>query len=141
MPECPDCGSRDVSEDVNSPEEKYDGQGYEWSVEHYYICNSCGCEWTERLNTTREVEVEKHGKYFLNENYCGRYIGSDELEEELKKLGYKVQQLTVCSNINGYFSILKVEQQGEVSYLGVVSLDGEPMCTGTVKLMTQLPFK
>lgn len=141
MPRCPDCESSDVSEDVYSPEEKYDGQGFEWTVEHHYTCNRCGCEWTERFNTTREVEVNKHGKFFLDDNYCGRHIGSDELEEELKKLGYKVQQVTVCSNSNGYFSILRAEQKGEVSYLAVVSLDGEPICIGTVTLMINLPFK
>ena len=140
MPECPDCGSSDVSEGVYSPEEKYDGLGG-CTVEHYYTCNHCGCEWTERIEETREVKIAKHGKFFLNDNYCGEHIGSDELEEELKKLGYKVQQLTICSNSNGYFSILKAEQQGEVSYLAVVSLDGEPICVGTVTPMIKLPFK
>jgi len=86
-------------------------------------------------------EENEHGKFFLDDNYCGRHIDSDELEEELKKLGYKVQQVTVCSNNNGYFSILRVEQEEEVSYLAVVSLDGEPICVGTVTLMIDLPFK
>ena len=140
MSECPDCGSSDISEDIHSPEEKHDGLGG-YIVEHHYTCNRCGCEWTERIEENREIEVNKHGKFFLDDNYCGKYIDSDELEEELKKLGYKVQQVTVCSNSNGYFSILRVEQEGEVSYLAVVSLDGESICIGTVTLMINLPFK
>ena len=140
MPECPDCGSTDVSEDVYSPEEKYDGLGG-CTVEHHYTCNNCGCEFTERIEENRTVEVNKHGKFFLNDNYCGKHIGSDELEEELKKQGYKVKQVTVCSNSNGYFAILRAEQAGEVKYLGVVSLDGEPICVGTVTPMIKLPFK
>jgi hypothetical protein len=62
MPTCPECCSIDVEESLYSPEEKTDGQGYYWVVEHYYYCNDCGCEWTEKLETTREVIVEKHGK-------------------------------------------------------------------------------
>ena len=142
MPVCPDCGSSDVSEDVYSPEEKYDGLGG-CTIKHFYTCNDCGCEWTqtEEVMPASKVEITKHGKFFLDENFAGKHIGSDELEEELKNFGYKVQQLTICSNSNGYFSILKAEQEGEVSYLGVVSLDGEPICVGTVTPMIKLPFK
>jgi len=49
-------------EDVYSPDEKYDGQGFWWQVIHSYYCEDCGCEWTETLTTTREIEILKHGK-------------------------------------------------------------------------------
>jgi len=61
MTECPECGSIDVVEDVYSPEEKHDGLGYEWVIIHSYTCEDCGCEWSEILHVTREVEIHKRG--------------------------------------------------------------------------------
>jgi len=62
MPRCPECDSSNVVEDIYSPDEKYDGQGFWWQVIHSYCCKDCGCEWTETLTTTREIEIHKHGK-------------------------------------------------------------------------------
>ena len=70
----------------------------------------------------------------LDERYCGKFIGSDELEDELVQQGYKVESIHVCSNNNGYFVLLRVEKDGEVCYLAVDSLSGEPMCVGTVEV-------
>ena len=61
MPSCPCCDSNNVGESPYSPEEKNDGQGYEWVVTHDYYCRDCGCEWTETLTTKREVQIIKQG--------------------------------------------------------------------------------
>lgn len=64
MQECPECGSHDVEDSQGSPEEKSDGQGYAWTVTYGYCCNRCGCEWNDIQETTRTVEVEKHGNEY-----------------------------------------------------------------------------
>lgn len=64
MPTCPECDSRNV-EGGTEPygyEHHSDGQGYEWTDVYYHVCNDCGCEWSEILETTRKIEIEKHGK-------------------------------------------------------------------------------
>jgi len=62
MTYCPECHSYEVEEDVYSPDTITDGQGYEWRVIHSYTCEKCGCEFTETFHTTREIEIDKHGK-------------------------------------------------------------------------------
>jgi len=59
---CPECNSSNVKEAVYSPEEKHDGQGFWWQIIHFYYCEDCGCEWTETLTTTKEIEITKHGE-------------------------------------------------------------------------------
>lgn len=69
------------------------------------------------------------------ESLVGKYIDVDTLVEEvLPKLGYKASYITIASNGNGYFAIVRAEKGGEVIYLGVNSLEtGDPMCVGQIE--------
>jgi len=69
------------------------------------------------------------------ESLMGKYVDVDTLVEEvLPKLGYEASYMTIASNGNGYFAIVKAEKNGETIYLGVNSLEtGEPICVGQIE--------
>jgi len=63
---CPLCNSRNIEQDVYSPERIYDGQGYESTLIYYYTCNNCGCEFEEEIISTVKINIIKRRCNFAN---------------------------------------------------------------------------
>lgn len=58
--ECPECDSTDVT--LEDSEDKYsENTEHQYVWEEYYLCQDCGCEFTQRFVKTRETIITKKG--------------------------------------------------------------------------------
>jgi hypothetical protein len=71
---CPECGSLDVDWDENTRESD------KWTSVTDYVCNECGCEWTE----TDSIKITKPAE---QEAPNSAEVGLHSREEEIETFG------------------------------------------------------